>query len=145
MARNSKDFTYDHALLLKDAGAVTASGNATVASSARVLDLGDGRVDGRVVCDVSAIDVADANESYIVQLQVSNAIGFDSGVVAIASKQLGAATPTGNSAATPAGRYEIHFSNEENGVRYRYARVRYVLAGTSPSINFTAFAVLGTR
>jgi malonyl-CoA O-methyltransferase len=42
MARNSKDFTYDHALLLKDAGAVTASGNSTVASAAKVLDLGAG-------------------------------------------------------------------------------------------------------
>jgi hypothetical protein len=145
MARNSKDSTYDHALLLKDAGAVTATGNASVASVARVLDLGAGRVDGRVVLDVAAIDTVTGDESYVLQVQVSNSATFASGVVAVASKQLGGATPTGNSAATPIGRYEIHFANEENGVLYRYARVRYVIAGTTPSINFVAYAVLGTR
>ena len=141
MARNTKDFTYDNALLLKDAGAVTATGNATVSAAAKIVDLGAGRVDGRVVCDVSAIDTASADESYTVQVQVSNSSSFASGIVAVASKQLGATAATGNSAATAAGRYEIPFSNEENGTLYRYLRVRYVIAGTTPSINFVAYAV----
>jgi hypothetical protein len=145
MPRNSKDFTYDHALLLKDAGALTSSANSQVSGQARVLDLGAGRVDGRVVLDVSAIDTVTGDESYIAQVQVSNSATFASGVVAIASKQLGGATPTGNTVATPIGRYEVHFSNEENGVLYRYARLRWVIAGTTPSVNAVAFAVLGTR
>jgi hypothetical protein len=131
--------------LLKDAGAVTASGNATVAAAARILDLGAARVDGRVVCDVSAIDTVTGDESYVLQVQGSNSPTFASGIVALASKQLGGATPTGNSAATGTGRYEIAFTNEENGVVYRYMRVRYVIAGTTPSINFVAFATLGQR
>lgn len=139
MARNSKDFTYDNALLLKDAGAVTASGNATVAAAARILDLGPGRVDGRVVCDVSAIDTASNDEGYTLQVQGSNSPSFASGIVALATKQLGDATVTGNSADTGVGRYEIPFQNEENGVVYRYLRLRYVIVGTTPSINFTAF------
>jgi hypothetical protein len=139
MARNSKDFTYDHALLLKDTGAVTASGNATVAAVARILDLGVGRMDGRAVCDVSAIDTVTGDESYILQVQGSNSSTFASTVVALASKQLGGATATGNTADTGTGRFEIPFSNEENGVVYRYLRLRYVIAGTTPSINLTAF------
>lgn len=135
---NQKGFNYDLALRLKDAGAVTASGNATVGGSAQVLDLGEGRFDGRAVCDVSAIDVATGDESYVLQLQGSLVANFASGVVALASKQLGGATPTGNSAASVVGRYEIPFANEENGVRYRYVRLRYVIAGTTPSINLTA-------
>ena len=133
MARNSKDFTYDNALLLKAAGAVTATGTGTI------LDLGAARADFRAICDVSAIDNASADESYILQVQGSNSPTFASGVVALASKQLGVASATGNSANTGVGRYEIHGSNEENGVLYRYVRVRHVLAGTTPSINYTAF------
>lgn len=135
---NQKGFNYDHALRLKDAGAVTATGNATVGGSAQVLDLGASRVDARAVCDVSAIDTVTGDESYVLQVQGSNAANFASGVVALASKQLGGATPTGNSAATGTGRFEIPFSTEENGVTYRYVRLRYVIAGTTPSINFTA-------
>ncbi len=141
MTRNTKDFTYDNALLMKDAGAVAASGNATVSAAAKILDLGAGRVDGRVICDVSAIDTTTGDESYVLQVQGSNSSSFASGIVALASKQLGGATPTGNSAATGTGRFEIPFSNEENGTQYRYLRVRYVIAGTTPSINFVAYAV----
>jgi hypothetical protein len=139
MPRNSKDFQYDNALLLKDTGAVTATGNATVAAAARILDLGPSRVDGRVVVDVSAIDTASNDEGYTLQVQGSNSPSFANTVVALASKQLGDATVTGNSADTVVGRYEIPFQNEENGVLYRYLRLRFVVVGTTPSINCTAF------
>lgn len=139
MPRNSKDFMFDRELLLKDTGAVTATGTGTVAAAARVLDLGPSRADFRAICDVAAIDTVTGDESYVVQVQGSPVPNFASGVVALASKQLGGATPTGNSAATPTGRYEIHGSNEENGVIYRYVRIRHVVAGTTPSLNYTAF------
>lgn len=139
MPRNSKDFMFDRELLLKDTGAVTATGNGTVAAAARVVDLGPSRADFRAICDVSAIDTVTGDESYVLQVQGSNVANFASGVVALASKQLGGATPTGNTANTPAGRFEIHGSNEENGVTYRFVRIRHVVAGTTPSINYTAF------
>jgi hypothetical protein len=142
MASNQKAFTFDAALLLKDTGAVTASGNATVSAVAKVLDLGAARVDARAIFDVSAIDTSSTDEAYTLQIQGSNSSTFASSVVALASKQLGAATPTGNTAATGTGRYELPFSNEENGTTYRYLRLRYVIAGTTPSVNLVAFVVL---
>jgi hypothetical protein len=142
MASNQKAFTFDAGLLLKDTGAVTASGNATVSAAAKILDLGAARVDARVIMDVSAIDTVTGDESYILQVQGSNSASFASSVVALASKQLGGATPTGNTAATGTGRFELPFSNEENGVTYRYLRLRYVIAGTTPSINLVSFVVL---
>ena len=134
MASNQKAFTFDAGLLLKDTGAVIASGNATVASVAKVVDVGAARVDARAIFDVSAIDTVTGDESYVLQVQGSNSSTFASSVVALASKQLGGATPTGNTAATGTGRFELPFSNEENGVTYRYLRHRYVIAGTTPSI-----------
>lgn len=140
MARNQKDYTYDHQMLLKSTGAVTATGVAQVAAVDRILDIGASRLDGRVVIDVSAI-TASSDQAYTIQVQVSNSPTFANTIVAVASKQLGVASVTGNSAATGAGRFELQFSNEENGVTYRYLRVRHVIAGTTPSINYVAYAV----
>lgn len=140
MPRNQKDFTYDNALLLKDAGAITADAAATVASVARILDLGAARLDARMIVDVSAIDVSSADERYDVALQFSNSSSFASGVVGGASIALGAAAALpAESAASVIGRYEAPFSNEINGVTYRYCRVYTNVSGTTPSINYTAF------
>lgn len=144
MARSQKDFTYDHATLLKDAGAVTADGAATVAAAARVLDLGaSARTDGRVIVDVSAITTNGASgEGYTITAQHSASSTFASGVIGSGSIRLGAATAMpGESAATVAGRYEFHSSTEVNGVLYRYMRLYHDVSGTAPSINYTAFLV----
>ncbi len=128
MARNTA--TYDNLLLLKDAGAVTSSGAAQVSSVARVIDLGAafaGNV--RAIIDNSALDTADANETYRVDVQGSNDITFASGVVV-----LGSVTVTVASA-----RNEASFSNAQGDTVYRYVRAYHTLAGTTPSINYTAF------
>lgn len=141
MARQQKDATYDHATLLKDAGAVTSSAAAEVASAARVLDLGmDSRVDGRVIADITAITTAAADQVYGIEFQVSNSATFASGVVVAASLRVGHATAVGGSSNTAApARLELGVTNEVNGVRYRYARAFTRVAGTgSPSINYTA-------
>lgn len=142
MASNQKAFTFDAATQLKDTGAVTASGNATVASVAKILDLGTARVDARCIFDVSAIKTTATDESYILQVQGSNSSTFASSVVTLASKQLGAAAATGNTAATGVGRFELAICNEDNGTTYRYLRHRYVIAGTSPTITHIAYVVL---
>jgi len=141
MARNQKDFTYDNQLLFKDSTAVTSTGVGQVAASNRVIDLGASRVDMRVVCDVSNIKTSATDEIYTLQVQVSNSSTFANTIVCAASIPIGAATPTGNSAATVAGRYELQLANEVNGVVYRYARVRHVIAGTSPTITYSAYGV----
>ena len=119
---------FDNLLLLKDAGAIVASGAATVAGQARVLDLGTGMIEGKMVIDSSAVDVADANETYRVALQGCNAIGFGSNVVELASADMKAT-----------GRREVPFTNEQGATRYRYMRLFTTVSGTTPSINSTAF------
>jgi hypothetical protein len=119
---------FDNLLLLKDAGAIVASGAATVAGQARVLDLGTGMIEGKMVIDSSAVDVADANETYRVALQGCNAIGFGSNVVELASADMKAT-----------GRREVPYTNEQGATRYRYMRLFTTVSGTTPSINSTAF------
>lgn len=135
--RNSQ--TYDNLLLLKDAGAVTASGAATVGGTARVLDIGGNtasgsggaRMQAKVVLDVSAADGSDTNETYRVSLQASNDITFGTGVNEIGSVNI--------SNTIGSGREEIHFVNEVANVIFQYVRLYITVGGTTPSINFVGF------
>lgn len=127
--RNSQ--TYDQLLLLKDAGAVTATGAGTVAGAARVLDLGPAIMNAKVIVDTSAINTAGGAggpETYRVALQASNDPTFATGVVELGSTTVSAV-----------GRAELHFVNFRADVTYRYVRELHTLGGTAPSINFTAF------
>lgn len=142
MPINSKNATFDAALLLKSSSAVTASGNAQVNAVDRILDLGLGRVDARAICDVTALDVSSGDESYRLRVQLSNSATFAAGNITVASLELGDSTVTGSSVDTVVGRYEIPFANEVNGVLYRYARMTHVIAGTTPTITHSAYAVL---
>ena len=146
MARNSKDFTYDHAHLLKDAGLVAASAAATVGGSATVIDLGPGRVDARTILDIGAIEVADGNEKFEIEQQVSNSPTFASGIFIAGTIKLGDSTVSGESADSVAGRRELHFTNEVDGTIYRYTRLFTRVAGTvTTGINYSGYLALGTR
>jgi hypothetical protein len=142
MARNQKDFTYDHATLLKDAGLVATSAAATVASSARQLDLGPARIDGRVIVDISAVEIDTGNEKYEIEAQVSNTSGFGAGIVITGLLKLGHSSVSNESASSGAGRRELHITNEVNGVTYRYLRLFTRVGGTvATGINYSAFFV----
>lgn len=132
-------FTYDHSLLLKDAGAIAADAAAQVGGQNRILNLGAGRYDGVVIVDVTAIDVANADELYLLKYQVSTSPTFASGIVTVASLVLGALAVTGNSAHSGVGRYELPVHSEILGTIYPYARMFTDVGGTTPSINYTAF------
>lgn len=134
--------TYDAATVLKDAGLVAATGNATVNSVAQILDVGEGAMLGQVVLDVTAIETASTDESFTVILQGSNSASFASGIVNLASIQFGAlAVLLGTPSAAPAvGRYEMGFSNVQGYTIYRYLRIRIVVSGTiATGINFSAW------
>ena len=141
------NYIFDSGLQLKDAGAVTTSGQGQVGGSARIVDLGDGDVRGDLVLDVSAIDTTSADESYKLILQGSNSASFASGNEGLAFIALGSATGVQGfnvvGAATAAGRYIVSFRNERGGTRYRYVRMQHVPAGTTPSINYVAYLSLG--
>lgn len=141
-----RNFTYDAALLLKDSVAVTASGAAQVAAAAKVFDTGfvsggpSALFKGFAVIDVTALNIATADELYTITVQGSNSPTFASGIENLAALQLGAAAVRpGGAGASLVGRYELCFQNEQADVMYEYIRVFITVAGTGPSITFTCF------
>jgi hypothetical protein len=134
MANLYSQFTYDNALLLKAAGLV-----ASTTTESTILDLGSGLVDGYLVLDVSAIEVASNDEIYLVCLEGSNVAAMSSGSVTLAQIELGNATAPAD-ADTGTGRFVVPFRNEQNGTIYRYVRIYTEVAGTiATGINFVAF------
>jgi hypothetical protein len=134
MANLYSQFTYDNALLLKAAGLV-----ASTTTESTILDLGAGLVDGYLVLDVSAVEVASNDEIYLVCLEGSNVAAMSSGSVTLAQIELGNATAPAD-ADTGTGRFVVPFRNEQNGTLYRYVRIYTEVAGTIASgINFVAF------
>lgn len=126
--------TYDHATLLKAAGLVAASAAGSV-----ILDLGDGLMQGDLVIDVSALEVANGDEIYTVALEGSSVAVMTSGSVTLVEKQLGN-VPAPADADTATGRHVIPFRNELNGTVYRYVRIYTTVAGTiATGINYSAY------
>jgi hypothetical protein len=150
MARGQKDFTFDLDLLLKDAHLVAADDPAQVDSSDKIIDLGDSRVDGRVIVDITVIEVDSNDERYFICTQFSDVFDFDTGSEVIKNGtclQVGALEITDETEDTAVGRYELPFTNEINGTVYRYMRIRTQVEGTiagGGGIDFTAFAVKAT-
>lgn len=134
MANVYSQFTYDDALSLKDAGLV-----ASTTTEATIRDLGAGLVDGYLVLDVSACEVASTDEIYLVCLEGSNVAAMTSGSVTLAQIEMGNATAPAD-ADTSTGRFVVPFRNEQNGTTYRYVRIYTEVAGTiATGINFAAF------
>lgn len=134
MANQYSMFQYDDELNLKDAGLIASTTTGTT-----ILDLGAGIVDGFLVLDVSAVEVADGNEIYLICLEGSNVAAMSSGSVTLAQIEMGNATAPAD-ADTSTGRFAIPFRNEQNGTVYRYVRIYTEVAGTvATGINFAAF------
>jgi len=134
MANQYSMFQYDDDLSLKDAGLIASTTTGTT-----ILDLGAGIVDGFLVLDVSAVEVADGSEIYLVCLEGSNVAAMSSGSVTLAQIEMGNATAPAD-ADTSTGRFVVPFRNEQNGTIYRYVRLYTEVAGTiATGINFSAF------
>lgn len=134
MANQYSMFQYDDDLNLKDAGLVASTTTETT-----ILDLGSGIVDGFLVLDVSAVEVADGNEIYLICLEGSNVAAMSSGSVCLSQIEMGNASAPAD-ADTSTGRFAIPFRNEQNGTVYRYVRIYTEVAGTvATGINFSAF------
>ena len=134
--------TVDTLLQLHDGvAALTASGVGVVGGSNKIIDLGSGRVNAIAQIDISAIDTVTGDELYNIFIEGSNSSSFASGVVPLANLNVGGATANQGTAAETAGRFELPFTNERNGVTYRYLRVNVIIAGTTPSLTFVAYVV----
>jgi hypothetical protein len=138
MANLYSQFTYDNALLLRaDGAAITAT-----ETGSTILDFGTGLIDAYAVFDVTALDVTTGDESYkfMIEMSPDAAFGTAGNIRVVAQLHIGGATATApNGAADTIGRFVLPFRNEKNGTTYRYMRLYTLIAGTSPSIDFSAF------
>lgn len=136
--RNQMDATFDAALQLKDAGALTATGAGQVGGANRVVNLGAAIMQGVFVVDIAALTV-NADADYDARLQVSSDPTFASDVT-IAANVRSAIAATGGEDRPLVGRRQVPFTNiGEDGAPKQYARLYVVIAGTTPSINLSSF------
>lgn len=135
MANQHSQFTYDDSLSLQDSTAITST-----TTGATIIDLGAGLVEGYLVLDVSACEVASTDEIYLVCLEGSNVAAMTSGSVCLAQIEMGNATAPAD-ADTGTGRFAVPFRNEQNGTIYRYVRIYTEVAGTidTTGLTFSAF------
>jgi hypothetical protein len=127
-------FTYDSDLEVKAAGLLAAS------TDGSIIDLGAGIVDGFLVIDLSACEIATGDEIYTVSIEGSNVAAMTSGSVCLGKKVFGNLVVPMDAALSTAGRYVIPFRNEEGGTVFRYIRHSTLIAGTiATGINFAAF------
>jgi len=142
MQRNLLQATFDAATELKDAGAMTASGPATVGGNPRVVNVGTGFLRATWIVDVDLLDLTTGDETVELRLQGSTTADFTSDVVVLDTLRLGdtsvSAGETVDNAAL--GRRAKSVMNTRDGAKaYPYLRVYAVLAGTTPSVNFRSF------
>lgn len=137
-------YSFDTQTELEDgAGAITTS----AVGSTAALDIGGGgqpnaaMIYADLVVDVSAIDTTTGDETYELILEGSDSPTFASGIEELGRMHLGGTTGLngGQDIASDAGRYVIAVANERNGRTYRFVRLNFVVAGTTPSITCTAF------
>lgn len=135
------NYLYDAELLLEDGdGALTASAAGQVDSAAKIVDLGAAvRIAGEIVIDISAITINDNNEIYEIALQGSSSATFASVIQELAVVQVGAKEVLSGDIDSATGRITIPFRNDPIGTPYRYLRAYVTIAGTTPSITFTAY------
>ncbi|MDA3897704.1 MAG: hypothetical protein PF482_16340 [Desulfobacteraceae bacterium] len=130
----------DNDFILKDAGLVAADAAGTVDSSAVIAELGAGLVEGHLIIDVSAIEIADDDELYKIKLQGSSSATFASVIEDLTILEVGAAEVLGGDQDSAIGRYKVPFSNEKNGTIYPYVRLYTDVDGTiATGINFSAY------
>ena len=129
----------DDGHILKDAGLVAADAAGTVDSSAKIVDLGAGLVEGHFVVDVTAIEVADNDELYKISLQGSNQSDFAGVSGECSVLNLGAAGVIAAGIGSATGRYKVPFRNEQNGTVWQYVRSYTDVSGTvATGINYSS-------
>lgn len=92
---------------------------------------------------IEAIDVASGNESYILSIECSND-GFATFDVA-ATLELGHSSVRRSTMSNAAGdSFDVLWATEINDVKYAAARIRLIVAGTSPSITASCHSTVGS-
>lgn len=134
------DRMVDTNLVLHDGtGTITADALATVGGSAAagIIDIGATDVAFDVVVDVSAFDTTTGDEQVEVQILGSNSSSFASGVVLLGNLSLGDATALaggtgGIDTDNGVGKHILTCRNRKGATAYRYVRMNFDVAGTTP-------------
>lgn len=126
--------------IMKDAGLVAASAAAQVDGADKIVNLGAGMVEGHMVVDVTALEIASNDEAYRISLQGSSKADFSDTYEELASVELGAAEVLAGDQDSTTGRYQVPFRTEKNGTIWPYVRVYTEVVGTiATGINFSAY------
>lgn len=153
---NDRKYSFDANLEFSDnAAAYTASGYLQKGGADGVIDLGgnqgtspvqQARIDAMAIFDVTAIDIASGNETYQLDILLSNDPAFAAAnVVCAAGIQLGKGASLRGPVAqadSVIGRVELGFTNQVAGTIYEYMKVYLTAGGTTPSINIEGFVAV---
>lgn len=149
-----RTYSFDANLQLSDnAAAYTADGYAQVGGADGLCDLGgnqgvtpaqQARLDAVAVIDITAIDIASGNETYVLRIMGCNTAGFASSTAELAAITLGkgaSLVPATQSDAV-VGRIELMFATERLNTKYQFIKLYVDVGGTTPSISFQAFVAV---
>jgi hypothetical protein len=130
----------DNDYILKETGLVDSC-NATVILANPIIDVGEGLIEAHLICDVTAIEIADNDELYTIVLQGSSESDFASTIENLAILELGANEVLDwADVDSTIGRYIVPFRTERNGTTYQYVRLICDVDGTiATGINFSAY------
>lgn len=130
---------FDERHELKDAALVATDQAGTVGGESQVVYLGAAPVEGKLVIDVSALEIASNNELYRVKLQGSSRADFAHNIEDLAILELGAKEVLGGDQDSQAGRYVVPFSNAKGSYVWPYVRLYTDVSGSIASgIDFSA-------
>ncbi len=129
---------FDTDYILEDGAATKiASGYGQSGGEAAVANVGDGLVKANLIVDVSQMKMIDNDQSYQIHLMAGDDENFTN-EVSICCLEIGCKEIVEGSKDSKLGRYVVGASNEMNGVKYPYLRLRHVLAGITPGITYKA-------
>jgi hypothetical protein len=130
---------FDVAHELKDAGLVASDQAGTVDGQPKVVNLG-AAAEGKLVIDVSALEIDSDDELYKIKLQGSSRADFAHNIEELAILELGAKEVLGGDQDSQAGRYVVPFSNVKGAYLWPYVRIYTDVSGSIASgIDFSAF------
>jgi hypothetical protein len=137
----------DNKLILKDAGAMTASGHCTVSGAAKTIDLGAGIIGGKLIVHVLSAKHSVGDEAYTLVLEVCENADFTGNKVIIGGLSF---PPISEDALSRINKaplkgedpfINVPYAIDAAGSPLRYCRLYATIAGTAPSIDFIAYLV----
>jgi hypothetical protein len=137
----------DKELILKDAGAMTASGHCKVSGAAKTIDLGAGIIGGKLIVHVLSAKHSVGDEAYTLTLEVCENEDFTGNKVIIGGLSFPPISEDALSRINKAPLKDedpfinVPYAIDAAGSPLRYCRLYATIAGTDPSIDFIAYLV----